>query len=80
MSQDELDQCWQRLAEKMEEEILDKYKVDDSERVAYRGGGFPLEWTRVWKSRQYRIRKKGEKTAGQEFSLCSWKKRRKMLG
>ena len=30
MSQEEMDQCWKRLAEKMEEEVVDKYKVDDS--------------------------------------------------
>ena len=27
MSQEEMDQCWKKLAEKMEEEVLDKYKV-----------------------------------------------------
>ena len=27
MSQEEMEQCWKRLAEKMEEEVLDKYKV-----------------------------------------------------
>ena len=34
MSQEEMDQCWKRLAEKMEEEALDKYKVDDIKRGA----------------------------------------------
>ena len=37
MSQEEMDECWKRLAEKMEEEVLDKYKVEDSKREAYRG-------------------------------------------
>ena len=41
----------------MEEEVLDKYKVDDSKRGAHRGKGFLLEWRRVRKSRKYRIRK-----------------------
>ena len=27
-------ECWKRLAEKMEEEVLDKYKVEDSKRGA----------------------------------------------
>ena len=30
MSQDEMDQCWKQLTEKIEEEVLDKYKVEDS--------------------------------------------------
>ena len=30
MSQDEMDQCWKNLAERMEEDVLDKYKVEDS--------------------------------------------------
>ena len=30
MSQDEMDQSWKNLAERMEDEVLDKYKVKDS--------------------------------------------------
>ena len=55
MSQEEMDQCWKELAEKMEEEV-DKYKVDDSKRGAHRGRGSLLEWRRVRKSRKYRAR------------------------
>ena len=44
LSQEEMDQCWKNWAERMEEEVLDKYKVEDSKREAYRGRGFPLEW------------------------------------
>ena len=29
MSQEEMDQCWKKLAAKMEEEVLDKYKVEE---------------------------------------------------
>ena len=43
LNQDEMDQCWKKLAERMEEEVLDKYKVEDSKREAYRGRGFPLK-------------------------------------
>ena len=57
MSQEEMDQCWKKLAEKMEEEVLDKYKVDDSTRGACRGRGSLLEWRRVRKNRMYKIRK-----------------------
>ena len=57
MSQEEMDQCWKKLTEKIEEEVLDKYKVDDSKREGYRGRGSTLEWRRVRKSRKYRTRK-----------------------
>ena len=53
MTQDEMDQ----LAERMEQEVLDKYKVEDSKREAYKGRGAPLEWRRVCRSKKYRIRK-----------------------
>ena len=39
MSQEEMDECWKRMAEKMEEEVLEKCKVEDSKRGAYRGRG-----------------------------------------
>ena len=42
MSQKEMDQCWKELAGKMEEEVLNKYKVEDSKRGAYRGRGCSL--------------------------------------
>ena len=56
MSQEETDQCWKKLAEKMDEEVLDKYKVEDSKREAHRGKGSPLEWRRVRRSKKYRPR------------------------
>ena len=37
MSQEEMGQCWKELAETMEEEVSDMYKVEDSKRGAYRG-------------------------------------------
>ena len=43
MSQEEMDQCWKMLAEKIEEEVLDKYNVEDGKRGSYRGRGFSLE-------------------------------------
>ena len=57
MSQEEMDQCWKELAEKTEEEVLDKYKVEDNKRGASRGRGSPLEWRLVRRSKKYRIRK-----------------------
>ena len=44
MSQNEMNQCWKNL---VEEEVLDKYKVEESKREAFRGRGAPLEWRRV---------------------------------
>ena len=50
MSQEEMDQCCKELAEKMEEEVLDKYEVEDSRRGANRGRGSSLEWRRARKA------------------------------
>ena len=47
MGQEEMDQCWKNLAERMEAEVLDKYKVEDSSREAYRGTGNTLVWRLV---------------------------------
>ena len=44
LSQGEMDLCWKKLAERMEEEVLDKYKVEESRRGAFRGRGAPF-WT-----------------------------------
>ena len=49
MRQDEMDQCWKNLAERME--------VEDSKRDAHNGRGASLEWRRVRRSKKYRIRK-----------------------
>ena len=43
LSQSEMDQCWKNLAGRMEEEVLDKYKVEDGKREALRGRGTHLE-------------------------------------
>ena len=43
LSQSEMDQCWKNLAGRMEEEVLDKYKVEDGKREALRGRGAHLE-------------------------------------
>ena len=57
LNQEEIDQCWKELSEKIDEEVLDKYKVEDCEREAYRERGARLEWTRVRRSSKYRTRK-----------------------
>ena len=35
LSQSEMDQSWKNLAEKMEEEVLDKYKVEESKKEGF---------------------------------------------
>ena len=57
LSQCEMDLCWKILAERMEEEVLNMYEVEESKKEAFRGGGAPLEWRWVRKSKRYRIRK-----------------------
>ena len=52
-----MDQSWKNLAERMEEQVLDKYKVEESTQEAFRGRGALLEWRRVRKSKKYRTRK-----------------------
>ena len=53
----ETDLCWKTLAERMEEDVLDKYKVEKSERGTFKGRGNPLEWIRVRRNKRYKIRK-----------------------
>ena len=57
MSQDEMDQCWRSLAERMEGEVLDKYKIEISKREAFKGRRAQLEWRRVRRSKKNKIRK-----------------------
>ena len=56
-------------AERMEEEVLDKYKVEDSNREAYRGKGNPLEWRLVRRSKKDRIKKWREDCWARIFAL-----------
>ena len=56
MSQLDVDEFWKKI----EEEVLNKYKVEDSKRGAYRGRGTPLERRRVRRSKTYRARRWGE--------------------
>ena len=60
LNQSEMDLRWKNLAERIQEEVLDKYKVEESKKGAYKGRGKPLDWKRVRRSKKYRIRKWGE--------------------
>ena len=41
----------------LEEKVLDKYNVEESKKWAFKGRGNPLEWTRVRRSKRYKISK-----------------------
>ena len=41
-----MDQCWKKLTEQIEDEVLDKFKVEDSKREAFRGRG--ARWSGDW--------------------------------
>ena len=62
--QSEMDLRWKILAVRMEEEVLDKYKVEESKREAFKGRGNPLEWKEYAETRDIKF-ESGEKTAGQ---------------
>ena len=58
LNQSEMDLCWKNLAERMEEEeVPDKYKVEESKNGTFKGRGNPLACRRVRRSKKYRIRK-----------------------
>ena len=47
---------WDTLAAKIDEEMLEKQKVKDSKRGAYRGSGEPLQWRLVRRVKKYQPR------------------------
>ena len=57
LNQSEMDPCWKKLAERMEEEVLDNYKVEESKKGCFKGRSNPLEWRRVRRNKKYKIRK-----------------------
>ena len=66
LNQSEMDLCQKNLAERMEEEVLDKYTIEESKKGTFKGGGNPSEWRRVRRSTEL---ESGEKIVGQEFSF-----------
>ena len=63
--------------------VLEKYKVENIKRKAYRGRGVPLEWRPVRRSEKHKIRKCREdcwarisalfreRSSAQDFEACS---------
>ena len=52
------------LAERMEEEVLDKHKVEESKKEAA-----PLEWRRSTRKQEIQNKKVGRRLLGKNFSL-----------
>ena len=58
LNQSEMDLRRKKLAERMEEEVLDKYRVEESERGAFKGRGKPLGMEKKYaETRDIKIRK-----------------------
>ena len=69
LNQSEMDLCWKNLAERMEEEVLDKHKVEESKQGTFKGRGNLLEWRRVRRKKRYKIRKWREDCWARFFSF-----------
>ena len=54
----------------MEEEVLNKYKVEECNREAFKGGSARLECKRVRKNKKYSISKVVRRLPGKIFSPC----------
>ena len=64
-----MDQRWKNVAEKIKDDVLDKYKIENSKREAFGGRGAPLERRRVRKSKKCRITKWREDCWARIFAL-----------
>ena len=53
LNQSEVDQCWKSLAGRMDEEVLDRYKVEQSKKGCFKGTDNPLERKRVRRNKKY---------------------------
>ena len=60
MRQENVGECWKRLTGKMEEKVQVKYKVEDSQREAYKGRGAPSELRIVRRIKTYWLREWSE--------------------
>ena len=70
LSQLDVNECWMKIVRKIEDEVLDKYKLENTNKEAYRGRGEPSEWRIVRRVKKYQPRK-WVKVIGQKFSLGS---------
>ena len=56
LSESEMDQSWKKLAGRMEEDVLDKYNVEESNKEVTNGRSASLGWRRVRKNKTYRMK------------------------
>ena len=56
-SQEGIGKLRKELRDTMEEEVLEKHKVDEANKRAYREGGEPLDWWIVMKQKRSQPRK-----------------------
>ena len=63
---------WPKRTPPQEEDVLVKYRKEESKREAWRGGSAPLEWRRVPKNKKYRIRCREDCWAS-NFLFVHWK-------
>ena len=69
LTQSEMDLCWKHLAERMEEEVLSKYEVEESKKEAFRGGGAPPGMEKGAQKQQLQNKKVVRRLLGKNFSL-----------
>ena len=69
LSQSELDLCWGKLAERMKEEVLNKYEVEEAKKRLSEVEVLLWSGEGCAKARNTE-QESGEKIAGKEFSLC----------
>ena len=52
-----MNDLWKELCEKMEEEVREKYKVEESKNSAYEGRDFSLDWRIAVQEKKYQPHK-----------------------
>ena len=72
LNHSEVDLCWKSLAERMEEEVLDKYEVEERKKGPSKAGVTPWNGKECAETRNIKL-ESGEKIAGRDFSPCSEK-------
>ena len=72
LSQSEMDQCWWHSADRMEEEVLDKYKVEECKREAFGGRGDTFGKEESAQKQEIQTKKVVRRLLGQNF-LFVWR-------
>ena len=67
INQEEVDNLWNEMSEKMEEEVEEKHRVEKAKKGAYKGRGEPLEWRIVTRITDISLAN-GVKIVGREYT------------